>query len=246
VIGRGSATRMKRGIHFVPMSGWADRKAAKASGSKRHPVGVGVRPSPGRRSPDRGRRRRRRGRRRGDARGCGSRGRRRSSRRPPAASRRTVRRSRRSPARRGRRGRRSSTNRCGAGPVRRRCCPSSLRSRPPRLGDEFSDGLLGVGEPSVGVEAGDGTLLTGGRVDDHGVFGGSAEAAGRGVGGALDDGPALGRAVGVDHPAAEAVGRSGGGRPRPPRCRRPASRCCRRRRDARGWPGCRRGVCPRS
>ena len=135
VSGRPGDMRTKRGGHLVPRSGWAPRKAAKPSGSKRRAgaqlhrghdlvpgagVGHGV---------DRGG---------GDV-GVAlddplDRARRRSSRSRPAASPRRVRRSRSSRLRRGTRGRRTSTSRCAPARRRRRGSCSSPRSPAPRCG----------------------------------------------------------------------------------------------------------------
>jgi len=87
--------------------------------------------------------------------------------------------------------------------------PVALEAGPPGLGDELSDGVVGVGEPAVGIEAGDGTLVTGGGVDDGGVGGGPAESTPGRVGCALDDGTTFGGAVGIDDAAPEARGEAG-------------------------------------
>ncbi len=124
--------------------------------------------------------------------------------------------------------------------------PVALEPGRPGGVDHLADGLLGVEQPSLGVEHRPRALLAGVGIDDHG----SRAGPGRAPRGAC---PAC---AAPRHPPrwsrrrrgrrSRTAPRTGPRRPRPPRCRTPAATGCRHRRAARGCPGCRRAACPRS
>ena len=84
--------------------------------------------------------------------------------------------------------------------------PVALEPGSSQLVDQLADGLARVQQPPLVVEAGRRALQPRVGVEHDRSLGGHAQGAGRSGGRAQHRGPALGRAVVVDHGAAEAAG----------------------------------------